>query len=391
MLRARRLAGRRGIGYRCTVLIARLRSYLAEALVIHRASGGESIAALDGLRGFAVLLVLLSHMSRAGLRLHPSLDLVGMGKYGVYLFFVLSSFLLSLQFVAGGPDAVRSAGRWGLYFARRILRVYPLFLCALLIGSNNAFFGHALFGPREVTVLGHVFLQEGAKIFWAIPVEMKFYAVLPVLVGLYVVVARRRPWVALAFVAACVVVREIYFPARFLFGHPIALTPYLSVFLFGHAAAIVYHHFGERIESQAVRVSLEAVGLIALVAVLATGPGIYKAWAGGGGIHYRFLAEVSWYGLAWSVFLLATLLGSGLLRRVLVTRAMRFIGIVSFSVYLWHLPVIEYVRREPLDHYTKIVVTLVAVAAISTLSYLLIERPFINFGRRLSRRREASG
>ena len=56
--------------------------------------------ALDGLRGVAVLLVLLAHSSNVGLRLHPALDLSGCGRMGVFLFFVLSAYLLTGQLLA---------------------------------------------------------------------------------------------------------------------------------------------------------------------------------------------------------------------------------------------------------------------------------------------------
>ena len=62
-----------------------------------------TIKSLDGLRGFAVLLVLLSHMSLVGINLVPGLDFAGIGKAGVYLFFVLSAFLLTWQSLEAEP------------------------------------------------------------------------------------------------------------------------------------------------------------------------------------------------------------------------------------------------------------------------------------------------
>ena len=55
------------------------------------------IAGLDGLRGVAVLIVILSHMSIRDMYLAPGLDFSGIGKSGVYLFFVLSAMLLASQ------------------------------------------------------------------------------------------------------------------------------------------------------------------------------------------------------------------------------------------------------------------------------------------------------
>jgi hypothetical protein len=54
---------------------------------------------LDGLRGIAVLFVVLSHLSNAGFNLTPVLNFAGSGKYGVFLFFVLSAFLLTFPLI----------------------------------------------------------------------------------------------------------------------------------------------------------------------------------------------------------------------------------------------------------------------------------------------------
>jgi peptidoglycan/LPS O-acetylase OafA/YrhL len=59
------------------------------------------IPALDGLRGIAILLVLLGHSSLCGMYLFPGLDLSHLGTYGVYLFFVLSAYLLDYQIIKG--------------------------------------------------------------------------------------------------------------------------------------------------------------------------------------------------------------------------------------------------------------------------------------------------
>jgi peptidoglycan/LPS O-acetylase OafA/YrhL len=61
---------------------------------------------------------------------------------------------------------------------------------------------------------------------------------------------------------------------------------------------------------------------------------------------------------------------------------------VSFSVYLVHLPVIEWIRRAMWDYPKpgQVAVILLLTLAISTCTYLAIERPFVLLGSRLSRR-----
>src|ERR1700712_3415280 len=87
---------------------------------------GKRLPALDGLRGLAVLLVLLDHASDAELRLFPAADMNRAGKYGVYLFFVLSAFLLT-HLLLLRPAELTRARTWVNYAVRRFLRIFPLY------------------------------------------------------------------------------------------------------------------------------------------------------------------------------------------------------------------------------------------------------------------------
>lgn len=88
------------------------------------------LPALDGLRGVAVLLVLLSHASKHFPVVHPALNFRGAGKSGVLLFFLLSAYLLDRQIALAMRHGEKNY--WGNYFLRRVLRIYPLFAVALL-------------------------------------------------------------------------------------------------------------------------------------------------------------------------------------------------------------------------------------------------------------------
>lgn len=85
---------------------------------------------LDGLRGLAVLIVIGSHLSNAGWLPFPNLS--GIGKSGVYLFFVLSAYLLTRAILGRSARELASARYWANYALRRILRIWPLYLVILL-------------------------------------------------------------------------------------------------------------------------------------------------------------------------------------------------------------------------------------------------------------------
>lgn len=90
--------------------------------------------ALDGLRGIAVLIVFLSHSSGRGIQIAPWLNFHGIGHVGVYLFFVLSGFLLTRNLVEGQPV--------GTFLVRRFFRIAPLYYLVLIATFiHQAFFG----------------------------------------------------------------------------------------------------------------------------------------------------------------------------------------------------------------------------------------------------------
>src|SRR5213592_4048461 len=88
--------------------------------------------ALDGLRGLAAMAVVFAHASNANMGVIYGVPLGGLGRVAVWLFFVLSAFLLTRQALI----ALRSGDyrTWlTSYAARRLLRIYPLLCVALTL------------------------------------------------------------------------------------------------------------------------------------------------------------------------------------------------------------------------------------------------------------------
>ena len=149
------------------------------------------LAALDGLRGLAVLFVLLSHASKHFPVIHPALNFRGAGKFGVYLFFLLSAYLLDRQIALAMRHGERNY--WGNYFLRRVLRVYPLFTVALVLHLLLTRLGITTVIETWQDVAAHLMLREGKGVFWSIPVEMTYYLVSPVILLICGLVLRWRP------------------------------------------------------------------------------------------------------------------------------------------------------------------------------------------------------
>lgn len=171
------------------------------------------VPALDGVRGLAILLVLVSHLmlfnNHTGSRFGDSLSaLRGLGWVGVDLFFVLSGFLITgiLYDTLHDPHYFRS------FYMRRFLRIFPLyygFLFFLLILGHWRPGLHFAWGGRQYVLLTymqntgiwfpvtdfHPGVWADLDHFWSLAVEEQFYLFWPLLVFL---VRGRRRLIALA-------------------------------------------------------------------------------------------------------------------------------------------------------------------------------------------------
>jgi len=160
---------------------------------------------LDGLRGGAILMVLLFHVWRvpgggvSGPVSHAIENFASIGWTGVELFFVLSGFLITGILL----DARQATNYFRVFYARRVLRIFPLYYLTLiaffwvwpLLAHHVAFFqlhGQGTFGPREQLWYWFDLVNLRTAFYpliivmlthcWTLSLEEQFYAVWPVVV-----------------------------------------------------------------------------------------------------------------------------------------------------------------------------------------------------------------
>ncbi len=163
------------------------------ASTVDAVNGGRHIPRLDGLRGLAILLVLVHHfspepdttMSRFTGHI---LKLLAEGRSGVDLFFVLSGFLITGILLNTKQDP----GYFSKFYMRRILRIFPLYYGVILF----AIFIPSLIRPSYIQCSTAWLWLYGTNIacylqipiwpthFWSLAVEEHFYLVWPLLVWL---------------------------------------------------------------------------------------------------------------------------------------------------------------------------------------------------------------
>jgi peptidoglycan/LPS O-acetylase OafA/YrhL len=374
---------------------------------------------IEGLRGIAAIAVLLYHVQRQLARPTTDIPLVGevaFFSHGVTLFFVLSGFLLFLPFarslVQGGPMP-----RLSRYAANRALRVLPGYVVVLLLVSlvlrvavlpreaRDAGIAVGVLGPLD-TVLNALLLQgytprtlrSGIEVAWTLAVEVSFYVVLPVVALLAARLLRGRPtWIrALAPAAALLLVGvagKVWSTiAQAPLGHRGRLASewgvtweavanrsilvHADLFSYGMAAAVVLltlsadERLRDRVAAWRVPAGIVAAALVVVASVAPVGA-----------------FEESVVAASCALLLLLVALprrgGSlGPVTRVLELRWVAWLGTISFSVYLWHLPVIRYLRRAGLvlpDTLAGFAVNTLVVGAVtlvlSAATYYAIERP----------------
>ena len=340
-------------------------------IFLHLDPTRQRFKSLDGLRGIAVLFVLLSHSSNQEIFFHPFLDFHSIGKIGVYLFFVLSAYLLDRQIIIALLSGNNTKRFWLNYFLRRFLRIYPLFVIALLTyGAAHSLGMNTGIDFIKDTPLHLVFIKANT-VFWSIAVEFKYYFISPLLLLLCHYAFRWKPLPTFIFLTAIIIVAIL---TRHLFASTYTATiPYLPVFMIGTMISIFEILIKKNVDLSRYRQLFELGGIGAFLLILISIPAYFHLITGKQ-IDVQSSVFFLPYGMLWGAVLVAAKYGAGPLRRFCQFKVLRFLGMISYSLYLFHMPVILWVDAHvppPLKIYAFFGISILVAMA----SYLLIERP----------------
>jgi peptidoglycan/LPS O-acetylase OafA/YrhL len=341
---------------------------------------------LEGLRAVAALLVIFHHARTH--RLWGVLE----GWNGVTLFFVLSGFLITT--LALREEEERGALRWRAFVVRRGFRILPIYFASLALyaivmysigfgGSHRSVFTHAL--PWYLSPFPEVpFYTRTHIVFslaWSLGIEEKFYLLWPLLA--FVLLRKHaRGRIGLALVLALVAQLPIAFSSG---GR--AVAPY-SAILVGCLLAFALHH---RNTFRLVARLGSVPGLFVALSLLVVAQGLTHIFTVTGA-GYR--VSSAYYYLPYSVaaaLVVASLAlqarGSGVFR----SRPLRFVGRVSYPLYLTHPIALGFAATAIAPG--GVVTELAYLAVGLTLSLLfayglhrVVERPLIAVGKRSAAR-----
>ena len=351
----------------------------------------KRITELDGLRGLAIFLVLVYHYAsfnttRHSLGYYLSLPVQVMWT-GVDLFFILSGFLIGGILIdhKGSPQYFST-----FYFRRfhRILPIYYILIASLFIGTTvwpqSPLFASAmplwpypLFLQNLLSPAVKTFGPPWAGVTWSLAIEEQFYLLLPL------AVRRFSSKKLLIFVILCVcgapILRTIFIlkGAQFEQIHPLLPTRADGLGL-GVLVAIIYRSEAAVSYIRRHSAMLYSLGL-ALLAVVAS----FMKWE-----NWRFIGTIGYTAvdMLYAVVLISVLvLPNPRVQTLLNWRWLRWLGTISYCVYLVHEPV----RAALFDRWSPgglvhdpftfglTCLGLMITLSIAQVSWILIEKPLL--------------
>jgi peptidoglycan/LPS O-acetylase OafA/YrhL len=389
------------------------------------------------LRGFAALCVVFDHLTYYVLQ-HVRGEVynwLNPGDYGVFVFFIISGYIV--------PASLERKGSVRTFWVSRVFRLYPLYLLA--VGIAVALYLVHVGGLRgegsdpETSVLSQLLMMSNVlggqnlpNVVWSLSYEMVFYLLLTAL--FMARIHKRSSRFALGFAVAAVVLGGVlpqaYFTHNVATPRLIALVADLVV-ITGLALAVVLRGMPRLLGAGlAAVVGLTLLAFnggwiwpweaLSILALMFTGTMLYRAEQGqypwrkaipvAVAVLALAIAAGLWHSHAWGMsakaemywerrwftsFLFAGLtFAAGLaLRHVRWPRILTWLGLTSYSIYLLHPLLIEVYHhmqwtRQHHPFWLQLLLAagfMVVLVAFSSLTYLLVEKPMQNAGRRVGR------
>ena len=344
---------------------------------------------IDGLRAVAVISVILFHLNSSWL---PG------GFLGVDIFFVISGYL-----IGGILFRELSTNTFSLknFYLRRMRRILPAFFAVvifvLVVGGQLMVPGSDDWNPTRSSALwsvffsGDIFFAQNTDYFaptvelqplnhlWSLAVEEQFYFLYPLILLVIMFVGRsaskngtklNTPVIWVLVLLAVLSFSRAFFPMSYHDSELVAYyLPHLRFgeLLIGAILAVAVSNATKEISSTRANV-VGSLGLLVLVVCLTISFPNKTPWFPG------FAAAIPCIASAAVIY---SGLGTNWVKTLLSNRAVVFVGKISYSLYLWHWPLLAFTHYLLGKELTPQVLAVVALLTVlfSIASYYFIEQP----------------
>lgn len=300
---------------------------------------------------------------------------LNLGETGVAIFFLVSGFII--------PASAQSTPTPRDFWVRRALRIYPLywFVFAITLALSVTLLGRPL--PAAVpTLLTHVvFVQEwvGANNYvggsWTLFIELIWYVLFATAYFSKIAIERRLVWLSLVAYATAIAI------GPFLFHHfPLGRVSLLALCCFGYSYLL-------RLED---RIGAREFSAIAVLFILSIAAALFIGFhlhpSGRSGEPSFSCVTVSWSLALLSFAFLFRYRNS----RLAHSPMLRWLGEISYSVYLLHAPTMLILKHFHVPGFSFVLLNFAITISVSTLTFRYVERPGVALARRLTHRRVRS-
>ena len=335
----------------------------------------NQLPSLSGLRAISIVLVLMGHLSGTNGFRNLNFGIGDYARLGVVVFFVISGFLITSLLISEHASKGRVSLK--LFYARRALRIFPAsyayIFCIWLLWLAGSLHLEARDLWHAVTYSVNYLPGASWPIahLWSLSVEEQFYLLWPF--AFVTLGGRRATWAAAGVILLAPVARS----ASWLF---LRGTPYRDLDMFPMVAdslamGCLLARLRYWLEARAWYVKLfrpvYSFGLLALILLINREMNYTVIRVFGASVISVSLAIL----IHRSVYLSEDWLG-----RFLNWKPIEFVGVLSYSLYLWQQ---LFLNRESTAWMNTFPQNLVFVAAAALASYLLLEKPLLKLRHRL--------
>ncbi len=332
---------------------------------------------LDGLRAVAVFIVIACHFFGSPIP----------GDLGVSAFFVLSGFLITWlllnEYDTAGTISLRN------FYSRRVLRIFPAYYFFITVSCLIDYFrGHPWNGAFGLSGFFYLVNYYNATHghpptsiahAWSLAVEEQFYALWPLVLLMLVRRGRGRALAILALVIAAIAAWRSYLYLDLGVGTPYVYNAFDT--RFDNVAVGCFLALGTR-ERWFLRLARLAARS-ALLPLVSLGLLLVSRCATIASYHYSL-------GFTVDAFLVMVLLVQVLqlyrhpLWSWLQHPVVRYLGIISYPLYLWHVWGLGVGARLPLPPAAQFMVSVAVCIVVASGSYFVIEKPFLALKKRFT-------